>query len=213
MAIIVGGSSGASADVDATPKASRVILYGADGTPMQPSPSWSGVYPVVVKQSTAAVAGQIVWGLYNSSATKTVSITSLDFWMYFDGTAAATLMKYEMVKYTGVTSFSGGAVVVPMHKRSTLSGAVVSVARVLDTGLTQGGGTAQGAVQLGAQGRVTQTTTNFNVNRYNPMVGDERGVLNGMSIELAQNELLALRQVVVSVIGDNLVGFVEVTEY
>ena len=212
MATIVGGTSGAVADVDATPKASRVILYGADGSPMQPTPNWSGIYPVVVRQSAATGAGAIVWALWNSSV-KTVTVTSFDLWMYFDGTAAATLMKYEMVKYTGVTGFSSGAVVTPMHKRSSLSGALVSAARVLDTGITLTGGTAQSPVQLGAQGRVTQTTTGFSTNRYNPMVSDERGVLNGMAIELAQNEALAFRQVVASVIGDNLVGYVEVTEY
>ena len=212
MAIIVGGTSGAAADVDATPKAQRAILYGADGNPLQPSPNWSGIYPVVVRQSAATAAGAVVWALWNSTGGKLVTVTSLDLWMYFDGTAAATLMKYEMVKYTGVTGFANGAIVTPLHKRSSLSGALVSAARVLDTGVTLSGGTAQSPIQLGAQGRVTQTTTAFATNRYNPLVADERGVLNGMAIELATGEALALRQVVASVIGDNLVGYVEVTE-
>lgn len=211
MAIIVGGASGAAQDVNATAKAANVILYDASGAALSPAPVYAGVVPVVVRQSAATAAGAIVWGLWNSSA-KIVSIRSLFLQMFFDGTAAATLMKYELVKYTGVTSFSGGVVAVPLHKRSSLSGAQLSVARVLDTGLTATGGTAQSAVPLGAQGRVTQTTTGFSAGLLTPLQGATRGSLTTMAVELAQNELLALRQSVISVVGDNVVGLIEIEE-
>jgi hypothetical protein len=182
------------------------------GSQLAPVASWAGVYNVNVKQSAATGAGAIVWGLHNPSSTKIVYVRSAAFQMFFDGTAAATLMKYELVKYTGVTSFSAGVVVTPMHKRTSQSGAVVSVARVLDTGLTATGGVAQAIIQLGAMGRVTMTATNFQAVMALPLAANERGTMNAMAIELAQNELLAIRQTVVSVVGDNVVGYVEVAE-
>jgi hypothetical protein len=169
------------------------------------------IYPVNVRQSAATAAGAIVWGLHNPSASKIVVVRSAQFQMFFDGIAAATLMKYEMVKYTGVTTFSAGAVVTPMRKRTALAGSVVGVARVLDTGLTATDGVAQAPVPLGAMGRVTQTARNFQSVWSIPLafVAD---VANAMAIELANNELLAIRQTVISVIGDNIVGYVEATE-
>ena len=169
------------------------------------------VYPVNVRQSATTGAGAIVWGLYNPNASRVVVAESMQFQMFFDGTAAATLMKYELVKYTGVTSFSGGSVVTPMHRRSGLAASLVGVARVLDTGLTQGAGTAQSPIPLGAMGRVTQTTTNFQSVWSMPLLAAAE-LANAQSIELATNELLAIRQTVISVIGDNIVGYVESTE-
>lgn len=164
------------------------------------------LYSVSVRQSAATSAGAIVWGLHNPSASKIVSVRSALLQMFFDGTAAATLMKYELVKYTGVTAFSAGAVVTPMYKRSALSADVAAVARVLDTGLTATNGAAQAIVPIGAMGRVTQTTTNFQ--SVWPALDKELG----LAIELAQNELLAIRQTVTSVIGDNVLGYVEAVE-
>lgn len=184
----------------------NAIITDSLGTQLAPAVSWAGVYNINVRQSAATAAGVITWGLYNASATKIVYVRSMYLQMYFDGTAAATLMKYELVKYTGVTAFSGGAVVTPMHKRTSLSGAIVSAARVLDTGLTATSGVAQQIFQVGVQGRVTQTTTAFSFSSYQVLGTNERGTLNAMSMELAQNELLALRQTVVSVIGDNVTG-------
>lgn len=174
--------------------------------------TFAGVYAVNVRQSAATAAGAITWGIYNASAVKIVSIRSIQLQMFFDGVAAATLMKYELVKYTGVTAFSLGAVVTPMFKRTSLSGAVVAVARVLDTGLTATSGVAQAVVPIGAMGRVTQTATNFQGPWTMPLAGNERGTINAMAIELAQNELLAIRQSATSVIGDNIVGYIETAE-
>jgi hypothetical protein len=197
------------------------LVIGPDGRPqqLQPGdtiqmtvdPTYAGIYPVNVRQSAATAAGAIVWGLYNSSSTKVVYVRSMFFQMFFDGAAAATLMKYELVKYIGVTAFTGGVVLRPLNKRTSLAGALVSSARVLDTGLTVTAGVAQGTFSIGAQGRVTQLATNFNASEL-AILQNERGILNSISIELALNELLAIRQSVVSVIGDNIVGYVEIAE-
>jgi hypothetical protein len=163
------------------------------------------IYSVNVRQSAATALGAIVWGLHNPHASKIVSVRAASLQMFFDGTAAATLMKYELVKYTGVTAFSLGSAVTPMSKRTALA-AASAVARVLDTGLTATNGVAGAVVPIGAMGRVTQTTTNFQ--SLVPVLpkGDD------MAIELAQNELLAIRQSANSVIGDNIVGYVEAVE-
>jgi hypothetical protein len=167
------------------------------------------IYSVNVRQSAATALGAIVWGLHNPSTSKIVSIRSASLQMFFDGTAAATLMKYELVKYTGVTAFSAGVAVTPMYKRTALSSGVSAVARVLDTGLTATNGVAQAVVPLGAMGRVTQTATNFQ----SLWAGLAREFdTTNSAIELAANELLAIRQSAISVIGDNLVGYVEAVE-
>lgn len=190
----------------------NAISVDSLGVELTKPPTYTSVYAVNVRQSAATAASSIVWGLHNPSATKIICIRSAALQLFFDGTAAATLMKYELVKYTGVTSFSLGVVVTGMHKRTSLSGAVVGVARVLDTGLTATGGTAQAVVPVGAMGRVTQTATNFQCAWAMPLSANERGTINAMSIELAQNELLAIRQSATSVIGDNIVGYVETAE-
>lgn len=184
------------------------------GTELAKPPLYAGVYSVTVRQSAATGAGAATWAILNPTGSgKVVSIRSIDLLLFFDGTAAATLMKYEMVKYTGVTAFSGGSAVTPMHKRTSLSGAAAAQARVLDTGLTLTSGSAQAIVPIGTMGRVTQTTTNFQSLRTQPLSPNERGTINAMAIELAPGEALAIRQTVTSVIGDNVVGYVETAEH
>lgn len=210
---LAGGSSGALQEVDATPLAARVILYDSAGNPLQPTPSCMGVSLINVRQSAATAAGAAVWGIYNSSSTVRVVIQSVVMSLFFDGTAAATLMRYELIKMTGITVFSGGTVVTPSFKRTSLSGALVSQGRVLDTGLTTTSGTAQAAMWNGTQGRVTQTTTNFSRSEYSPPIATQAAMLVAPGMELAQNEALLLRQTVASVIGDNVVGSCEFFEY
>ena len=151
-------------------------------------------------------------GTYWRPSTKIVRIKSISLSLFFDGTAAATLMKYELLKYTGVTAFSGGAAVTPSHKVTSQSGVVSAVARVLDTGLTLTSGAAQAAFWNGPQGRVTQTTTFFSVTQFSPPVASPAGNLCGVPWQLAQNEALVLRQLATSVIGDNVLGAVEMSE-
>lgn len=132
--------------------------------------------------------------------------------LFFDGVAAATLMKYELLKLTGVTAFSAGTALTPVHKRTSLSGALVGQAKALDTGFTLTGGAAQQAIQIGAQGRVTQTVTAFSQSIVQMLAANERGTVNAMAIELAAQEALAIRLNATAVIGDNCVGYVETAE-
>jgi hypothetical protein len=191
----------------------QAVLYDFNGNQLAPVVSYGGVYPVIVRQSAATAAPAIVWALWNPTGSgKVITIRAFQLQMFFDGTAVATLMKYEMIKYTGVTAFGSGTVVSPLHKRTALSGALVGQARVLDTGMALTGGAAQVAIPIGAMGRVTQTTTAFASYLTQPLSQSERGTLTAMAIELAPQEAFVFRQTVASVIGDNLVGYVETGE-
>ncbi len=209
---LAGGVSGTLQEVDTTPQAARAILYDSEGVPLQPTVIYEGLSLINVRQSAATAAGAATWGIYNPSATKIVRVKSMRMQMYFDGTAVATNMRYELIKMTGITTFSGGTVVTPMNKRTSQAGALTTVTRVLDTGLTTTGGTAQAAGWAGVQGRVTQTTTIFNSTLRDPDMAGQGGNLVSMCIELAQNEALLLRNLVTAVIGDNVLGACEFME-
>lgn len=207
---LIGTTSGIELDVETTPKAAKTILYDAAGNALQPNAVYSGLVPVKVRQTATTAAAAVVWGLYNSSSTKIVHVRRLWLEMFFDGTSAATSMEYEMGRMTGITTFSGGTLVTPMHKLSSQSGAQVSAARVLDTGLTTTGGTFQAQGWLGRAGRITVTATLVPpVNLY-PVIDTALGI--GIPVELVQNEALVFRQLVTSVIGDRLQGYVDFAE-
>lgn len=204
---IVGTTSGVEMDVEALPKAAKVTLYDASGNSLLPNLTFAGVALINVRQSAATGATAVVWGIHNPSSTKTVLVRKLWLNCFFDGTAAATLMKYEVLKATGVTAFSGGTVVTPLSKITSQSQA--SSVRLLDTGLTTTGATFGGAATNIAMGRVTQTTTNFQANQ---QLMDWTS-LQAVDVKLVQNELLCIRQTVTSVIGDNIVGYCEFSEF
>jgi hypothetical protein len=204
------GSDGATIlSVDATPKAARVTLYDGAGNALQPNAVYSGIATVKVRQSAATGAGVVVWGIHNPNATKVVNIRNIFLELFFDGTAVATNMEYEILKMTGITTFSGGAVVTPSHKVSSQSGAQVSVVRVLDTGLTTTGGAAQAQAAIFAMGRAAQTTTSMVRGQYEPI---KPNVLTGVALQLVQNEALVIRQLVTSVIGDRIQGWIDFAE-
>jgi len=212
MAVIESGASVDLLTIDPTAKAARVLLYAPDGTPLvYPSLTGRSVANVLVRQSAATAAGASVWGLHEPTAGRTIYITKIWLKPSFDGAAALTHMRYELIKATGVTSFTGGVVVTPLIKRTSI-GAPNAVARVLDTGLTLTGATFGGAFytlnyQRILSGAALATTMGYitgpvHVLEFNP------------PIELAQNEALAIRNgpTNASVIGDTLMGGVEFQE-
>ena len=191
----------------------NAINVDSAGVELAKPPTYAAVYPVTVRQSAASAAAVVAWALWNpTGSVKIVHVRSIQLQMFFDGTAAATLMKYELIKYTGVTALTGAVAVSALHKRTSLSGAKVSSAGVLDTGITMTGGAAQVGIPIGAQGRVTQTATNFQSTLLGPLSANERGTINAMAIELAAQEALAIRLLATAVIGDNIVGLVEIAE-
>jgi hypothetical protein len=183
-------------------------LYDRSGDPLNPATVKRPIYPIKVRQSAATGAAAVVWALWNPMGSTIITLIKR-IWLQltFDGTAAATLMAYEVVKATGVTVFSGGTVVTPALKR-TSQGAPTTQCRVLDTGLTTTGITVQGVLNEVLQGRVTMTTTNFSQTQFQQDWVDAR--LD--PLELAAGEMLAIRQVVTSVVGDRVQGYCEVEE-
>jgi hypothetical protein len=178
------------------------VLTSPDGVSLAKTKLFKGAWAVNVRQSATTAATAVVWALHNPSA-RTVYISRIDLRCFFDGTAAATLMKYEVVKATSVTTFSAGTVVTPVSKKTSLTAS--SVSRVLDTGLTTTGITAVQILGNLVMGRVTMTATNYQQAAFYL----DFSTLTSDEIELATNEILAIRQTATSVIGDNIVGTVD----
>ena len=201
--------SGASADlwtIDPTSKAGRVSLYDTGGNSLNPIELARGEANVLVRQTATTAAGACVWGMRNNNATRTIQVLRIKYQMAFDGTGAASLMRYEWVKATGVTVFSGGVAVTPVNMKTSLGAPTQTEVRVLDTGLTTTGITGATALNTGAWARLTFSAT-------------QAGGLSGQFIldfaeqgmgplELAQNEILCLRNgpTNASVVGDTVFG-------
>jgi len=205
--------SGGSVDlwtIDPASKAGRVTLYDGNGLPLtgMGTDTARGGLNVLVRQTAATAAGASVWAVRNTHATKRLYITRIVMQLSFDGTGAATLMRYEWIKGTGNTALSGGAVVTPAIFQTDLTQSVAVDARILDTGLTVTGVTFGASIWTGTQGRLTPAAT----------VQAAGGFLEILewptAIELKQNEVLALRNgpTNVSVIGDSVFGSVRFVE-
>lgn len=199
--------SGATADlltIDPISKAARVSLYGPDGQPLlYISDRDRGIARVAVRQTAASAAAQVVWALRCGTVAKVLYITRIWLQFWFDGTGAATEMKYELIKGTGVTAMSSGAAVTPLLKRSSIDNSDADC-RVLDTGLTLTGVSYGSAFWNGAWPRLTHSATQAG------------GVslpfcleFGNNPIELAKDEVLALRLLATAVIGDSVGGGVE----
>ena len=159
MAIVKSGASSDQWTIDPTSKAGRVTLYDAAGNSLQPTELARGAVNINVRQTAATGAGATVWGLRNSSGTRTVNILRFQFNLAFDATGAATLMRYEFLKATGVTSFTGGAAVTASIFKTSLTQATGVDARVLDTGLTLTGATFGAPFYTTTFGRLTASAT------------------------------------------------------
>jgi hypothetical protein len=198
--------SGASSDlatVGATSKAIRVSDYDDAGNSLVPAELFRGSVAIVVRQSTNTSAGACVWGLRNSSSTRTINVDRLLVSYSFDGTGATTNMRYEFIKGTGVTAFSGGSVVTPSSYKTSLASTAADT-RVLDTGLTTTGITAGATLAVSGWNRLTGSATQSGTFSGVFTVLDQ--VVGLGPLELAQNEILCLRQLATSVAGDTVLG-------
>ncbi|MEA2639818.1 MAG: hypothetical protein QOF51_1212 [Chloroflexota bacterium] len=109
-------------------------------------------------------------------------------------------MRYELIKGTGCTATNGNAVT-PLMKRSSYTNPDVEV-KLLDTGLTLTGVTLGSAFFACLWPRITHSATATANSASNPFVLD----VGDQPIELAQNEVLAIRTEVTSVVGDGVFG-------
>lgn len=209
FAQVVRIKSGVGSDVatvGATSKAIRNTQYDDAGNSLAPAALARGAVNILVRQTATTAAGACTWGIRNSSSTRTIYIYRVVFAMSFDGTGAASQMRYELIKGTGVTAFSGGVAVTPSIFKTSLTQGTHVDARVLDTGLTTTGITAGASLYTATWNRLTFSAT-------------QAGVISGQHIldfadigmgplELAQDEILCLRNgpTNASVIGDTVLG-------
>lgn len=197
--------SGASADlltIDATSKAARVTLYGPDGAPLvYTSTNDRFAADIRVKQTATTGAGAVVWAIRNKTSGRTIYIDKIILHLAQAGTGAATEMQYEFIKYTGVTALTSATAVTPLLKRTSIANADLDVG-VLDTGITMTNGSAGAAFWNAYMQRVTHSATASADSTGAPWVFD----FGNFPIELAQNEALALRNVVTAVVGDIVSG-------
>jgi hypothetical protein len=197
--------SGASSDIltiDPASKAARVTLYGPDGEPRAfISNRDRGIADVRVQQSATTGAPAVVWAIRSVTTARVVYVSKLWLQLYQSGTGAATELWYELIKGTGCTGISNGSTVTPLRKRTLLVNPDVEV-KVLDTGLTLTGVTLGSAFFNCLWPRITHSATATANSASNPFVldfGDE-------PIELALNEVLAIRTVNTAVVGDGIIG-------
>lgn len=187
----------------------QVELTDGTGVSVTPAETARGMVNILVRQTAATAAGVTVWAIQNPSATKTVLVKNCKIQLSFDGTGAASQMRYEWVKATGVTTFSLGVAVTPINLRTAL-GAPAAVVRVLDTGLTTTGGTFVSASTM------TSNRVTFSATQAAQSLVWNTGMesVQNAPIELAQNELWGLRNgpTNASVIGDTVVGYCEFSE-
>jgi hypothetical protein len=111
-------------------------------------------------------------------------------------------MKYEWIKGQTVSVFSGGVAVAPVNLRSSISNPDVD-ARLLDTGLTATGLSSVQTLGRSAWARLTHSAT-----QAGGVSAQLRLDFGDCPLELAYQEVFGLRQLVTSVIGDNVGGFV-----
>jgi len=205
MSIIKSGASSDQWTIDPTSKAGRITLYDAAGNCLSPTENARASVIVQVTQAGTDAAGTIIWGLKNASATLTIQVLRLSLQLLFSGTGAATLMAYEALKYTGVTSMTGGSVNTPAILKTSLSQGTAYESRFASTGLTLTGGTAGGLIHMITLGRLTPSAT---VQSSGPQHILDFSELGMGPLELAQNEVLALRLTNTAVSGDAILGSV-----
>ena len=206
MAVIKSGSSTDQWIIDPT-NAGRVTSYDANGNLLCPLVTRRSVAKILVRQSAATAAGAVVWAIRNPYFNITVSIMKIYLQLSFDGTGTNILMRYELIKGTGCTAMSGGAIVVPLIKRTSIGQSNTEI-RVLDTGLTLTGVTFDSSFHTMTWGRMAPSTSVQSPSP--PYLLD----YSKYPIELATNEVLAIRNGPTnnSVIGDTVIGSVEFVE-
>lgn len=97
--------------------------------------------PVNIRQSAATTAGNVVWAMRNLSQYRALWVRRIDLNAMFDGAPATSTSVYRLLRFTTATPTAGTAITpVPINTRgaSPAPASIVTDARFLDTGLTQG---------------------------------------------------------------------------
>lgn len=196
--------SGASADlatIDATSKALRSTFYTSGGTEIVKDPS-QGIYhlPVILRMSAAVAVDSLVWSMRNGSS-KTIYIDEIQLLTGFDGTVAASVSRFGLVRFSGANP-TGGTAMTPVKHASAMAASTVQDAQYDGTAaLTVTGITFESYWAIAGSQRQVNSTNNLTIRADS---FSRRGVF-----ELASNEGLGIRLQVAAVIGDHCIGHVK----
>jgi len=159
--------------------------------------------PVFIRQTAASIVDVTVWAMRNTQPAggKKCRIKDINLQTGFDGTVAASMGLYKLVRFSAATPTVGAALGV-MKKNSAAPASVVTDARQLDTGLTTT------SVSFEAEYLVLAVNRQRGLN-YIDLERDESPGADNTEIVLHPGEGLCLRLGAAAVIGDQVVGFVE----
>lgn len=195
MAVIVGGTSGASLDVGSTSKGAYVELVDAAGRKWAPVESYMA--QIDFTPATTFADGTTYWTMRNVSGTKIALIRRLELILAFTGTAAASVSSYRIERFSAATPTTGTAITV-VKKKSAFTASAITDIRFNNTGLTTTGVT----FETGAMTRV------MHMNQLQAVAFDLSFTGEGEvpKFELASGEGLAIRANGTIVSGTRMTG-------
>jgi hypothetical protein len=201
MAIIQSGATADTLTIDPSSNAARATLYDSSGNELIREPA-GGIYhlPIGLRLTTAIAAGGLVWAMRNGG-TRTIYVTEIELLFGFDGTAAVSTSRWELIRFSGANPATG-TTLTPVKHASSMPASTVQDARFNEAAaLTVTGITFEGqAMAYGGCQRQLHANNNLHL-RADALM--RRGIF-----ELAANEGLALRTNLAAVIGDSCLGHV-----
>jgi hypothetical protein len=203
MALIQSGAGASLLTIDPNSLAGRVTLYGPDGQALAyNSNNDRGMADIRYVSAGTTAAPLVIWAIRNQSSGKTLYVSKLFLQPSFVGTGAATVQQYELIKGTGCTALTSATAVTPLIKRTGIANSDAQIG-ILATGMTLTGVTLGSPFYNLYWNRLTNSATQTGC------TGDQHQVIAGDPIELAFQEVLAIRTVTTQAVGDTLSGFCE----
>lgn len=192
---IIQSPTGVQQEVDSLPKASRIIEYKADGTPVQATNTGEYLSRLEIIPTTLT-AGVSYFTMRNLGALK-VYITKIEMKVGFSGVAAASRSTYEIARFTTATP-SGGVAIVPTKKNTAMATSTCDV-RFAPAGLTVTG------VVVEAPWHLVGHTNQVTIDHSQDIEFDSPFILN-------PNEGLIIRSNTALVLGSYLIGSIRWNE-
>lgn len=178
-----------------------VTLYDSGGAEIHPVPSASFMAPINIRQTATTAAQSTVWYL-NAAGALGLYIRRLVLQVGFDGTAAASTVRYDLLRY-GTAVCSGGIAITPIKKSTANATATTATAGFADTGVTVTSVVFETAfATLACPISVTSRSSVYPINLVTP--AQRFG-----EIVIASGQGLAIQLTVTAVVGQTITGYVE----
>ena len=178
-----------------------VTLYDSAGTEVHAPPTGSYFAPVNIRQTGTTAAATTVWYL-NAAGSLSLYIRRIVLGVHFDGTAAAALQRYDVMRYGTAVCSAGTAITVVL--KSSGGAATTATAGFADTGVTTTNVAFETALTtMGVPISVTGKSAIYKYDFTTP--GQKYGELviangKGLAIQLST---------VAAVVGQSVTGYVE----